>query len=114
MRSPVLPRLAVALALLLPLPLAAAPAATQQAAAATSPRQVIDTLDQALLDVMKNAGSLGFQGRYQKLAPVLDQVFNLPLMARISVGPDWTSLKPDQQQQVVDVFRRFSITTYAA
>ncbi|HMG49079.1 MAG TPA: ABC transporter substrate-binding protein [Inquilinus sp.] len=115
MRSPVLPRLAVAIALLLlPLPLAAAPAASQQAAAATSPRQVIDTLDQALLDVMKNAGSLGFQGRYQKLAPVLDQVFNLPLMARISVGPDWASLKPDQQQKVVDVFRRFSITTYAA
>jgi phospholipid transport system substrate-binding protein len=114
MRSPVLPRLAVALTLLLPLPLAAAPAASQQVAQASSPRQVIDTLDQALLDVMKNAGSLGFQGRYQKLAPVLDQAFNLPLMARISVGPDWATLKPDQQQKIVDAFRRFSITTYAA
>jgi phospholipid transport system substrate-binding protein len=108
MRSPVLHRLAVALALLLPLPLAA-PAMAQAA-----PRQVVDTLDQTLLDVMKNAESLGFQGRYQKLAPALDQAFNLPLMARIAVGPDWAGLKPDQQQKIVDAFRRFSITTYAA
>jgi phospholipid transport system substrate-binding protein len=108
MRSPVLHRLAVALALLLPLPLAA-PVMAQAA-----PRQVVDTLDQALLDVMKNADSLGFQGRYQKLAPALDQAFNLPLMARIAVGPDWAGLKPDQQQKIIDAFRRFSITTYAA
>jgi len=107
MRSPALQRLAAALMLLLPL--AAAPAAT-----AAEPRQVVETLDQALLDAMKNADSLGFRGRYQKLEPVLDQAFNLPLMARISVGTDWATLKPDQQQKVIDAFRRLSITTYAA
>ncbi|TSD85798.1 hopanoid biosynthesis protein HpnM [Mycobacterium sp. KBS0706] len=109
MRSPDLPRrFALAFALLLPLPFVA------PAAQAAEPRQVIETLDSALLDVMKNAASLGFQGRYQKLAPVLDQTFNLPLMARISVGPDWSTLSAAQQQKVTDAFRRFSITTYAA
>ncbi|MGK9168761.1 ABC transporter substrate-binding protein [Inquilinus limosus] len=108
MRSPALYRLALTLALLLPLPFAA------PAASAAEPRQVVETLDAALLDVMKNADSLGFRGRYQKLEPVLDQVFNLPLMARIAVGPDWSTLNPTQQQKVMDAFRRFSITTYAA
>jgi phospholipid transport system substrate-binding protein len=109
MRSPALHRrLALAFALLLPLSL------TAPAAMAAEPRQVVDTLDNALLDVMKNADSLGFRGRYQKLEPVLDQAFNLPLMARISVGPDWSSLTPAQQQKFTDAFRRFSITTYAA
>jgi len=102
---PILRRLALALALLLPL---TAPAM------AADPRQAVETLDNALLDAMKNAGSLGFRGRYQKLEPVLDQVFNLPLMARIAVGPDWSSLTPAQQQKFTDAFRRFSITTYAA
>ncbi len=109
MRSPAFSRrLALALALLLPLPFTVLPAQ------AAEPRQVVDTLDNALLDVMKNADSLGFRGRYQKLGPVLDQTFNLPLMARIAVGPDWSTLSPAQQQKVTDAFRRFSITTYAA
>ena len=109
MRSPALHRrLALAFALLLPLSFAAS------AAMAAEPRQAVDTLDNALLDVMKNADSLGFRGRYQKLEPVLDQVFNLPLMARFAIGPDWSSLTPSQQQKVTDAFRRFSITTYAA
>ena len=109
MRSPALHcRLALAFALLLPLSL------TAPAAIAAEPRQAVETLDSALLDAMKNASSLGFRGRYQKLEPVLDQVFNLPLMARIAVGPDWSSLTSSQQQKVTDAFRRFSITTYAA
>ncbi|MGK9230060.1 ABC transporter substrate-binding protein [Inquilinus limosus] len=108
MRSPAFHRLVLTLALLLPLPF------VTTAASAAEPRQVVETLDAALLDVMKNADSLGFRGRYQKLEPVLDRVFNLPLMARIAVGPDWSTLNASQQQKVTDAFRRFSITTYAA
>lgn len=108
MRPPALHRLAAALMLLLPL--SVTPAAVQ----AAEPRQVVEALDQALLDTMRNAAPLGFRGRYQKLEPVLDAAFNLPLMARIAVGPDWSSLEPEQQQKVSDAFRRFSITTYAA
>lgn len=108
MRSTALHRLALALTLMLPI------ASAPLAAHAAEPRQVVETLDQALLDTMKNADKLGFRGRYQKLEPVLDAAFNLPLMARIAVGPDWSTLKPDQQQKVTDAFRRFSITTYAA
>jgi phospholipid transport system substrate-binding protein len=82
--------------------------------AASDPKATVEQLDSALLDVMKNADKLGYKGRYQKLDPVIHHTFDLPLMTRISVGPQWTSLTPDQQQKVVDAFTRLSIATYAA
>jgi len=95
---------AAALALLLSRPALAGP----------DPKATVDGLDNALLDVMKNADKLGYKGRYEKLKPVLEQSFNLPLMARISVGPQWTSLSPEQQKRVVDAFEALSVATYAA
>ena len=74
----------------------------------------IGALDSALIDVMKGATKLGYHGRYDKLAPVLEKTFNLPLMARISVGPQWASLTPDQQAKVTEAFTALSIATYAA
>ena len=84
------------------------------APAAPDSKATVEQLDGALLDVMKNADKLGYKGRYQKLDPVIHQTFDLPLMTRISVGPQWTSLTPDQQQKVVDAFTRLSIATYAS
>ena len=82
--------------------------------AAPDPKATVEQLDGALLDVMKNADKLGYKGRYQKLDPAIHHTFDLPLMTRISVGPQWTSLTPEQQQKVVDAFTRLSIATYAA
>ncbi|HLG89277.1 MAG TPA: ABC transporter substrate-binding protein [Alphaproteobacteria bacterium] len=82
--------------------------------AAPDPKATVEQLDNALLDVMKNADKLGYKGRYQKLDPIIHHTFDLPLMTRISVGPQWTSLTPDQQQKVIDAFTRLSIATYAA
>ncbi|GIL38752.1 ABC transporter substrate-binding protein [Roseiterribacter gracilis] len=66
-----------------------------------------------LLDVMKQAKQLGFEGRAKKLEPLLDKTFDLPLMARLAVGPQWSSLTPDQQKKLSDAFRRLSIATFA-
>lgn len=82
--------------------------------AATDAKGAVETLDSALLDVMKNADKLGYRGRYQKLDPVIRQTFNLPLMAQISVGPQWRSLTTDQQNKIIDAFTQLSIATYAA
>jgi phospholipid transport system substrate-binding protein len=82
--------------------------------AAPAPKATIDSLDGALLDVMKSADKLGYKGRYEKLGPVIQQTFNLPLMARISVGPQWSSLTTDQQSKIIEAFTSLSIATYAA
>jgi phospholipid transport system substrate-binding protein len=68
----------------------------------------------ALLDVMKRAKALGIRGRYDALAPVVSATFDLPAMTRISVGPRWTSIPPEQQASLIDAFSRMTIATYAS
>ncbi len=68
----------------------------------------------ALLDAMKHAKALGVSGRYEKLAPVVRDTFDLPAMTRITVGPPWTSIPADQQSALVDSFTRMTIATYAS
>ncbi len=83
-------------------------------AAGDSPRAVVEGFHATLLQVMKQATTLGFQGRYKALQPALDSAFNLPLMARLAIGPQWTSIAPDQQQRLIDGFRRLTFATYAS
>jgi phospholipid transport system substrate-binding protein len=85
--------------------IAGAPAAS----AAMDAKATIDAFDATLLDVMKNAEKLGYKGRYDKLAPVITQTYDLPLMARISVGPQWAGLNPEDQAK-----KALSIATFAS
>jgi phospholipid transport system substrate-binding protein len=79
----------------------------------TAPQAVIKSFYVVLLDVMQNAGKLGFDGRYQKLKPAIEAAYNLPLMARLSVGPQWQSLTPAEQEQLSRAFAEFTVSTYA-
>jgi phospholipid transport system substrate-binding protein len=80
---------------------------------AAAPSAVVQGFYGTLLQVMKQASSLGFEGRYKTLQPAIDEAYNVPLMIRLAIGPQWTSLSPDQQKRLVDAFRRFTIATYA-
>ena len=93
--------------------LLAALAALSLAPAAQAQTAPVERLNAALLDVMRNARSLGVRGREQRLRPVMEQVFNLPAMTRIAVGPSWTTFSPADQQALVAAFSDWSIATYA-
>ena len=67
----------------------------------------------ALLAAMKQAEQLGVRGRYDKLAPVIRSTFDLAAMTRIAVGPEWTTIPPEQQASLLDHFARMTIATYA-
>ncbi len=67
-----------------------------------------------LLSVMQQAKTLGLKGRYEKLDPAIHKAFNLPLMTRLSVGPDWVRLSPDEQKSLTAAFSDLSVSTYAA
>ena len=84
------------------------------AAAADSPNAVIQHFYDALLATMKEAKHLSFDQRYQRLAPVITATFDLGLTSRLSVGPGWTQLTPDQQRRLTDVFSRYTISLYAS
>jgi phospholipid transport system substrate-binding protein len=77
------------------------------------PQAVIKNFYVVLLEVMQNARELGFDGRYQKLKPAIETAYNLPLMSRLSIGPQWQSLTPQQQEQLSRAFAEFTVATYA-
>jgi phospholipid transport system substrate-binding protein len=100
------------------LPVAAAAAfavlAFHPASATTDAKSTVEAFNAALMDVMKNAEKLGYKGRFDKFEPVITKIYDLPLMTRISVGPQWASLTPDQQTKVIEAFKQLSIATYAS
>jgi len=66
-----------------------------------------------LLMTMRNGPTLGQSGRYARLAPVVDRVFDVPSMTRLAIGPSWATLSPAQQQQLLEAFRHYVTATYA-
>jgi phospholipid transport system substrate-binding protein len=79
-----------------------------------SPQEAIRSLNEALLESMRNADELGFDGRFELLSPVLRDVFDFRTMTRYSVGPtNWSSLSAEQQDTLVDAFSRMSVATFA-
>jgi phospholipid transport system substrate-binding protein len=78
-----------------------------------APVSIIQSFYDVLLSTMKDGQQLGFAGRRDKLTPTIRQTFDFPLMTRLTVGPPWAGLTPEQQQQILDAFSAFSIATYA-
>jgi len=95
--------------LLLAPALLALPALAQSAAT-----DVVERFHAALIGVMRDAQRLSVRGRYDRLAPVMAQSFDLAAMTRIAVGPPWTGLAPAEQAALTEAFTRWSIATYAA
>ena len=83
------------------------------AALALDPQADVRGFYDTLLSTMKNGPSLGQSGRYARLAPVVDRVFDVPSMTRLAIGPSWATLPPAQQQQLVEAFRHYVAATYA-
>jgi phospholipid transport system substrate-binding protein len=71
-------------------------------------RQLLD----GLLQIMKARPGTPFPQRYDMLAPVVDGVFDLDAILRASVGLSWSSLPPDQQDQLRLAFRRYTTASY--
>ncbi len=89
----------------------AAPARAAEIAGATVP---ITELNEALLAVMKAGAATPFPRRYEMLAPTVERVFDLPGILRTSVGPRWASLSRQEQSDLAQVFRRFTVASYVA
>jgi phospholipid transport system substrate-binding protein len=83
------------------------------AAAPSTPADTVHRFYDALLTTMQNGPSLGDKGRYDRLAPVIGQSFDVPYMAQRAVGAGWTKLTSPQQQAVTEAFRRYMTATYA-
>ena len=87
--------------------------AESAAALAVDPQNNVRGFYDALLTTMKDGRTLGQSGRFGRLAPVVDRVFDIPFMTRLAIGPSWATLSPAQQQQVTEAFRHYITATYA-
>lgn len=83
------------------------------AAATAGPTAVIQQFYVQLLDVMQHASALGAKGRYQKLEPIVLGTFDIPFMARLSIGPTWYRLTPDQKKRAATAYGRYVTAVYA-
>jgi len=82
-------------------------------AAAASGRDTVQGLYDTLLSTMKNGRTLGQSGRFVKLEPVVRRTFDIASMARLSVGPSWSTMSESQRQKVTDGFGRYISAIYA-
>jgi len=78
------------------------------------PAAVVQVLYDALLDAMKQGEKLGFDGRYQKLEPVIHHVFDVATMCKIALGGYWTTLTTDKKNAVLVAFDKYTVSTYAS
>lgn len=101
--SPLVVIFAAAVTLLASLPVRAADTAIP----------LITRLNEALLSTMQSADSLGYEGRYKKLAPVIKSTFDLGFMTQYSAGRHWRQLTDAQKKTLTDAFARLTIATYA-
>jgi phospholipid transport system substrate-binding protein len=73
----------------------------------------VQTLTASLLKSMQAGAAVSMTERYRDLEPVIEQVFALPLVTRLSVGPEWANFSPDQQQALIAAFSRYTVANYA-
>lgn len=83
-------------------------------ARAQTPSEVIAALNDGLLGVMRRADELGYAGRVEALAPVIADTYDSAAMARIAAGQHWAGLTPEQRARLVDAFRDYTVSSYAA
>src|ERR1700720_689122 len=82
-------------------------------AAPASGGDTVQGLYDALLSTMKNGRALGQSGRFTQLAPVIRRSFDIAWMARLAVGPSWSSLTDAQRQQMTESYGRYISAIYA-
>ncbi len=76
-------------------------------------RETVQSFYSTLLSTMQSGPALRARGRYARLEPVVRQVFDIPFMTRLAVGPEWASLTEVQRQQVTRAFESYVAAIYA-
>ncbi|HVH78528.1 MAG TPA: ABC transporter substrate-binding protein [Stellaceae bacterium] len=88
--------------------------APAQATPGPGPTEVVQRLYGELLDTMQHAAALGARGRYQKLEPLILKTYDVPFMARLTIGPIWAGLAPDKKREAARAYGRYITAVYAS
>ena len=76
--------------------------------------QPINDLHAALEAAMRTGRAKSFAARFDALAPIIERVFDLGTVLRVSIGMRWSSFDQATQERLTAAFRRFTVATYVA
>lgn len=79
----------------------------------TGPIPTIDQFHATLLEVMKDAKTLGYEGRRKILQPALERAMDLPFMAEKASGKYWKEFSEADRTRWVTAFHDNTIANYA-
>ena len=79
-----------------------------------SATQVVEELHSTIITVMKKADELKYEGRYGFLEPVIKASYDFKYMCRIITGRYWSDFTEEERCELVEIFTRLSIATYAS
>lgn len=99
----------LATSLIIPLPGIAQDAGVNAAA-----HQVVSGFHDQLLGVMRDAKTLGYQGRYEKLRPLITSLFDTPTIARVILSRYWKEINDQEKEEFIKLFNELSTATYAS
>ena len=78
-----------------------------------SPRVIVADFQDSLVAVMKEAKALGVRGRYDRLNPIVESAFHIPLMTQMATAGSWADASGEKRREMVNAFRRMNISTLA-
>lgn len=74
---------------------------------------VVEGLHEALTQAMKKADRLGYQGRFDLIAPAVGKAIDSGFMAEKSIGRHWRKLSEEQQTRWRERFADLTVANYA-
>jgi len=84
------------------------------AAEARTAREVVESLQSALLEAMRGGAELGYAGRLAVVTPAADRAHSAEALARLVLHSNWQPLTEDQRSRFVDALSRLTASAYAA
>jgi phospholipid transport system substrate-binding protein len=75
--------------------------------------EVVTALQAAMILVMQQGPDLGYAGRFDAIAAIARESFDIPAMARATYGSGFAGLTAEQQRIWIETFERFHISSLA-
>lgn len=77
--------------------------------------QIVGQFHLSILDMMKRAAALGYQGRVEELRPIVDDAMDIKIFGARTVGRTaWNGWSTEQRGEFLAVYKEYVCATYAA
>jgi phospholipid transport system substrate-binding protein len=73
----------------------------------------IESFDAAVIKTLQAGKAAGAAGRAKVVGPAVEQTFDLAVMARTAVGPDWLKMSAEDQAAVLKAYSRYAVANWA-